>query len=252
MADFVTDSKLDAETISEVERVRTPTEKEKELLPQLEELTKHYCTKYASGSEVADYSGIGDMCKLRFLRGEKHDPKKAAKKLASHVIWRRDKNIRGIVEGDFSHIKERKTVHLGFKDKSGRPGIILLSRNHDKTVLDPEQKEKDVIYIFNTAINEGLGDERVSFFFDMYNFSVWKNMDYELIKCLVGVLQNQYPDTLQQGILFDAPFVFRACWAVIRPWLDPVTAAKIKFESSDQLANYVDPTTLPAAWYEGK
>ena len=33
--------------------------------------------------------------------------------------------------------------------------------------------------------------------------------------------------------------MFYACWAVIRPWLDPVTAAKVSFINADKLPQYI-------------
>jgi hypothetical protein len=34
--------------------------------------------------------------------------------------------------------------------------------------------------------------------------------------------------------------VFYACWTLIRVWLDPDTASKIKFVNYDQLDEYID------------
>jgi CRAL/TRIO domain len=31
-----------------------------------------------------------------------------------------------------------------------------------------------------------------------------------------------YPETLLTAYVVNAPFLFWACWAIIRPWLDPV------------------------------
>ena len=39
--------------------------------------------------------------------------------------------------------------------------------------------------------------------------------------------------------MVDAPFVFNACWTVIKPWLDPVTASKVTFLKSKDLAKHI-------------
>ncbi|RYH13138.1 hypothetical protein EON65_36405 [archaeon] len=39
--------------------------------------------------------------------------------------------------------------------------------------------------------------------------------------------QVNYSETLEKLHVVDAPFIFSTCWALIRPWLDPVTAAKV-------------------------
>lgn len=38
----------------------------------------------------------------------------------------------------------------------------------------------------------------------------------------------------------NAPFLFWACWAIIRPWLDPVTAAKASFVKKEELVDVID------------
>ena len=34
--------------------------------------------------------------------------------------------------------------------------------------------------------------------------------------------------------------LYQACWAIIRPWLDPVTAAKAQFINLDQIPTIID------------
>ncbi len=45
---------------------------------------------------------------------------------------------------------------------------------------------------------------------------------------------------LGQAIVVNAPFLFSASWAVIRPWLDPVTANKVRFIKLAELPSIVD------------
>jgi len=70
-------------------------------------------------------------------------------------------------------------------------------------------------------------------------------MDFEVVQLLISILQYNYPETLATALVVDAPFLFSACWAIIRPWLDPVTAAKALFISRAQLPAYFDPPVLP-------
>jgi hypothetical protein len=45
--------------------------------------------------------------------------------------------------------------------------------------------------------------------------------------------------------VINSPFLFSACWAIIRPWLDPVTAAKVGFVKKDDLKTYFDEDKIP-------
>ncbi len=46
--------------------------------------------------------------------------------------------------------------------------------------------------------------------------------DYEVVQLLINILQFNYPETLESALIVDSPFLFYACWAVIRPWLGTV------------------------------
>ncbi|XP_037557711.1 SEC14-like protein 4, partial [Dermacentor silvarum] len=93
------------------------------------------------------------------------------------------------------------------------------------------------------------------FIFDWENFSLkqmysWQVVDY--IRALVGLYENNYPETLKLGLLVNTPSFFPVFWKLIRPFLSERTAGKVKIFSRDgwlpSLLEYVDPSQLPAQW----
>lgn len=61
--------------------------------------------------------------------------------------------------------------------------------------------------------------------------------------------QDNYPETLGKTLIINAPVVFRAIWAVVKPMLDPRTQAKIEVCPPDYmkvLSRWVDPENIPA------
>ena len=74
--------------------------------------------------------------------------------------------------------------------------------------------------------------------FDLSGFSL-SCMDYEIVRLLIDILQYNYPETMNSALIVNSPFLFHACWAVIRPWLDPITASKVVFINQKQLAEHV-------------
>ena len=100
--------------------------------------------------------------------------------------------------------------------------------------------------------------------FDLAGFTM-SCMDYEVVKMLVNTLQYNYPETLkvalllllqlllilllilllQVALIVNAPMLFSACWMIIKGWLDPVTAAKVKFVNLQQLEQYIDKDSIP-------
>jgi len=84
-----------------------------------------------------------------------------------------------------------------------------------------------------------------SIVFDMTGFGL-SNMDYGLVKYLLEIFRDYYPETLGVCLILNSPWIFRGCWALIKPWLDPKTAKKILFVNSQSLLeDYLDIDYVP-------
>lgn len=60
--------------------------------------------------------------------------------------------------------------------------------------------------------------------------------------------QERYPETMGKFYIINAPWAFSAVWAVIKPWLDEVTVAKIDILGSgykDKLLAQIPKENLP-------
>jgi hypothetical protein len=131
-------------------------------------------------------------------------------------------------------------------DTTGRPAIFIYARKHNKNDRNLEELRLLIIYTMETIIKRTKPDEeRMLICFDLTDFRM-SCMDYEMVKLLISILEFNYPETLSSALIINAPFIFYACWAVIRPWLDPVTAAKVAFVSGDKLFEHIT-FTAPAA-----
>ena len=53
-----------------------------------------------------------------------------------------------------------------------------------------------------------------------------------LLKRVADIGTHYFPETAWKIYLINAPFVFRAIWAIIKPWLHPITAAKVNILGS--------------------
>jgi hypothetical protein len=72
------------------------------------------------------------------------------------------------------------------------------------------------------------------------------NMDYQLVKFFLNLLENYYPESLGLALIVHAPFLFQSCWTIIRRWLDPVVESKIHFlKHLDELNQFIDPSNIP-------
>ena len=192
---------------------------------------------------------VTDMTVLRFLRARKHDAAEAAAELTQHVAWRRETGADTLRVDTSSFAVEhgkRKCINEGH-DRLGRPLVTMVARRHDKNDRDLQEVCKLIIHTLETAVARSraqLNDEKIVIIFDMSGFTT-AVMDYDAVKVLVSVLLKNYPDVLAASFIVNAPLLFSACWAIIKPWLDPVTAAKCVFVKPAQLAEYVDLAELP-------
>ena len=60
-----------------------------------------------------------------------------------------------------------------------------------------------------------------------------------------------YPERLHKLLMINAPSTFTFLWAVVRPWLHPVTAEKIQIVGSnyhDVLKEHIDEHQIPVEY----
>ena len=126
------------------------------------------------------------------------------------------------------------------------PFIFILLFRHNKDDRDIAELENYIIYLLEEAVKKSVPTEqRINVIFDLTGFS-FQCMDYEAVKLLVSILQTQYPEILGIAYVVNAPWVFNACWAIIRLWLDPVTQAKVSFVDDDHIREIMSYTNVPS------
>jgi hypothetical protein len=232
------------------EPVRTyfATEEETALVAQVRLLLAGKRDQYVvDGSPEYEFS---DFSILRFLRGNKGVLETTVDKLVRHAIWRRERAVSDITASSVQvEIDKNKVVPRGAA-KDGRPAFWVLVRRHSKADRDIETMYKFIVHCIEMTMKRVIAnDERYCLVFDLRGFAL-SCMDYDVVKMLVGILQNNYPETLDRAIIVESPFVFSACWAIIRPWLDPVTVSKIIFTSYEDVGKYIAESEWPAEYVD--
>ena len=69
-----------------------------------------------------------------------------------------------------------------------------------------------------------------------------------LLKQLIEIDENQYVETIEKCFVTNAPSMFTIMWAVVKPWVDPVTLAKMAILGADPsraLLAEIDADQLP-------
>jgi len=69
---------------------------------------------------------------------------------------------------------------------------------------------------------------------DYNNYSLLHAPPLKTSRAVLNILQSHYPERLHRAYLINTPFVFRAFWCAIKPFIDPKTKEKIVFLKGDK------------------
>lgn len=209
----------------ECSKVRASPEEE-EMISQVKNLLQ----KYEVDQSIQILSKYTDMCILRFIRGRGHDTERAFKAIIKNYKWR-EENIPGIDAKVFAHEIAARKMYIEGYDGCKRPVLHIVARKHNKYERDLAVLQQFLIHTLEEIMKLTNSEEKLTILFDLNGFGL-NCMDYEAVQMLVKVLQFNYPEILSVAYVLNAPYIFSACWLVIRPWLDPVTASKVQFINS--------------------
>lgn len=180
--------------------------------------------------------------KLRFLRA--NSGAKEAKLLAvtaaaykAHVEWEDTIKPREIGMADIQTSLDSGAWRFMGKTDAGSPILWIQAGKWNPHEYKIDEYEKYVAWF--CARSEHQMDKATTHVcaFDMSGWAMWHARYISYIKKLVAVVQGQYPERLAKVLVINAPVTFRAVWAIIKPWLDVETAAKVQF------CNGIDATT---------
>lgn len=202
-----------------------------------------------SSSDEAAAAGtvdeLTDTAYLRFWRGRKKVMADCEASLVSHLKWRGANKVKDFESFECPNEMASRKSYLFGKDKNNNPVVYVFARRHDKNNRDTEEIARFIIYLLMSALKESdPTQERIVIVFDLTNFGL-RCMDYEAVKILIGILAQNFPDVLACIHIINHPWLFNACWAVIRPWIDPVTAEKVNFTRIKDLPQFIDPEHIP-------
>lgn len=191
-----------------------------------------------------------DMILLKFLRARKFVLADSFKMILDCMRW------RGTFAGGVKYLRDedvmdRLQAGIGYYrhvDKKGNPVYWVRVRLHDKNSRDLEEMKKYIVHqmelgrmIMHPPI------EQSTIMFDLTKIGL-KNLDLSVGKFLIDMLQNNYPESMANAVVYGAPMFFWAFWQVLKPFLDPKTADKIRFASKvSEIEPLLDIENIPVS-----
>ena len=63
--------------------------------------------------------------------------------------------------------------------------------------------------------------------FDLGGLSYWPDRKaFAIFRKVLAIDEKYYPETLGEHVMINAPWIFKGCWRIIRPWLDPTPVVR--------------------------
>lgn len=191
-------------------------------------------------------SRLTPRCYERFYIGQKRNLDNAYNQMVNHLMWR--KEIGFPTYDDIKDCVAYKKGVVQFHGKAKENDYplmwVFLGRYNKHENTDYTLLQKFVVCVMDECAAKHK-EERLVSVIDLSGFGL-HCVDYTFVKILIDAIQTNYTEVLKRALLVNAPFAFRAVWAIVRPWIDPETASKIVFVSSpENVLEYVEVAEMP-------
>mmetsp|Transcript_18478 Transcript_18478/g.34515 ORF Transcript_18478/g.34515 Transcript_18478/m.34515 type:complete len:293 (-) Transcript_18478:334-1212(-) len=228
-----------------------------------------------SSDTVAAYMSDRDC--MRFLRARNMNVKKAS--AMAHKWWEwyntpvqgtsrsasvSPRNILNVLEDPnediyirlmpHSNMGEDKVGRCVYWEQSGEISSRFAEVNKELSVDDLvirhiRQQEYMIKRLEAASIKHGRDIEKQVIVFNLANLNYSIDLNaMSTFKQTVVIDEAYYPERLQHFFMINAPWFFTAIWAMLKPFIDPVTASKIIIVGSDYmdtLREYIDDSQIP-------
>lgn len=213
----------------------------------------------------------------RFIRARKHNVEKTVKMIDKWFEWWHTPLIgsEGLtpatildeIEDPNEPLYQEFMPHLSaYEDKEGHPiyweqtGLIsgrlpkiLEHLSVDELVVrhvrQQELTMRRLDYL-SSKLGRPIEKQIVIFNMEKLNYSL-DTRGMQTFRRTISIDQDFYPERLHCFYMINAPWFFSAIWAVVKAWIDPLTASKFKILGSDYmdtLKEHIDESVIPKEW----
>ncbi|KAJ1666853.1 hypothetical protein EV178_001937 [Coemansia sp. RSA 1646] len=202
--------------------------------------------------QAATQIGDPDSWVLRFLRARKWDVDEALCMIRKTLVWRTGQAIDEVAYYGESalhhHTMDSGLAFACTRDNLGNPVYVVRVRVNFAQNRNIVAIKRFLCWQIETSqlLSGGEADGRVTILFDLAGFSR-ENIDLALVRTLITLLSNYYPETLGILILHVNSWVFSGIWSLISPFIDPVVKSKIVMaRNAKEIAPFIEHDRLIA------
>lgn len=192
------------------------------------------------------FSGESDETLARFLIARNNNKEKAAELLVGHLFWKKE-NWPILKSSCLSELSKGK-MYVHGTDKEGHPLLVYRACLNNANDRDLEEMGKLVCWWMATALSVMPRDKsKITILIDRTDYES-KNTDYEFVKHLSPIMQNNFPERVYRVIVYPSGFIFYGLWNMIKWFLDPVTQSKVQpMLALSGVQQYIDNEYIPSS-----
>jgi len=192
-----------------------------------------------------------DAMLLRFLRARNFDVSKSLQMAVKFYKWWKETKIEDIQINDFKSELEKQLYYILGMDPAGRLTMLVYPRKFDPKNRNTAEFVKMFLYTMVAIEKVQSPVEQVNVIVDLEGFKPQKNLDYELLKIMLDIFQNYWPERLNLAVVINAPKLYDVVWKLVKKLLDQETKKKVIFSSTKELHQTFPRKLLPPQ-YEGE
>lgn len=204
------------------------------------EMTQHHLTD-AEMEQLSD-----PQMPVRFYRAAKGHVETAVQQLRHALQWRHAFGVHALCQAMQQHAELAQTlrhenatgkIYVRGYDAQGR-ALVYMRPARENTHHEPDQM-RHLVWNLEKAIactrRESLQRhgtqalEKIILLIDYEGFALTNAPPLSTTKATLHILQRMYPERMYRAYCLHPPFIFRAFWNMVRPFVDPVTKEKIVF-----------------------
>ncbi len=234
--------------------LRNLSEPNKVILAEIKQWVK---TDSINLNDLCSYILSDSLLLLRYLRANKFNAKKTKKHILKVIEWRKLQNIAELMKFTPEQILGVKLSdliekfphwHYGY-EKTGRPLLFKVQGEFDMKAIKAlcggnfERMFKYHIWeqeligrvCYEQSLRSRTIIETITVVLDVKGMTLSTlSSDFRtMMSALIKIDQEMYPETLGKMLIVNAPSVFPMIWGIMKPWFDPITAAKVTIQGTE-------------------
>jgi len=157
--------------------------------------------------------------------------------------WRKDFGVNQIskeslknelLEGGSMSVREEM-------DKCGNNILVKSVRKHFKNAETAEEMKKVIIFLLE-EIRKNNFSQRTTLVFDCAGAGL-KNVDMDIIKFLIHIFENYYPNMLEKILVYDLPWILNPVLTIIKALLPPPAAKMLHMVTRRDVGDHLTDTS---------